>query len=159
MTTAIGTLKTMGDVSVLSVGEGDLTLKFDPKNPADLEHAKKVVVAMLKRGYAIFVQVGKRKGEPLYQRAKAFDPKTCEYLITGVPDDVEDQIGTTAGAHARQGDEAPEQGSDGGSPVGEAESVETPPKRKRGRPKGSGRTTRVPAASTRAVSVARSAGG
>jgi hypothetical protein len=30
---------------------------------------------MLKRGFAILVQVGTRKGEPLYQRAKGFDPR------------------------------------------------------------------------------------
>lgn len=76
-----------GTVGILNVGAGDTKLSFDPKNPVERARAAKIVEDMLRRGYALLVQVGKRKGEPLYQRATAFDPKTCEYIVAGGPDD------------------------------------------------------------------------
>lgn len=76
-------------LTILTVGDGDTTLTFDPKKPAECARAKKVVDDMLKRGFAILVEVGKRDGQPLYQRAHAFDPETAEYIIVGAPDDEE----------------------------------------------------------------------
>jgi len=72
-----------GSVGILNVGAGDTKLSFDPKNPVERERAKKIVLDMLRRGYALLVQVGTKNGEPIYQRAKGFDPKTCEYVIAG----------------------------------------------------------------------------
>lgn len=77
----------MSTVSILNVGHGDTTLSFDPGSPADMEHAKRTVQDMLRRGYAIMVQVGEEDGEPIYRRARSFDPETCEYVIVGVPAD------------------------------------------------------------------------
>lgn len=78
----------MNNVIVLNVGAGDTKLTFDPKKPAERKHAARVITDMLKRGYAILVEVGEDKdGEPLYRRAKAFDAKTCEYIIVGLPED------------------------------------------------------------------------
>jgi hypothetical protein len=111
-----------GMVGILNVGAGDTKLSFDPKKPEERKRAAAVVADMLQRGFAILVEVGKRGGEPLYQRAKAFDPKTCEYLIVGLPD---------------------------------ADTPPEPPSKRRGRPP----KLRLAAASTRAVAVARSAGG
>jgi hypothetical protein len=91
-----------GEVGILNVGAGDTTLSFDPKNPVERERAKKIVVDMLRRGYALLVQVGTKKGEPVYQRAKAFDPKTCEYVIAGGPDEAID-IGTEYKPPAKRG--------------------------------------------------------
>lgn len=130
----------MNEIAILNVGAGDTKLSFDPKDKPGREHAKRVVQDMLKRGYAIMVQVGEQDGEPIYRRAKGFDPKTCEYIIMGTPDEEKAQ-----------------------EPLAQkiAEDVEfseAPPRRKRGRPR-KARETRVPAESTRAVSVARSAGG
>ena len=116
----------IGEIGILNVGAGDTKLSFDPKKPAERERAAKVVEDMLKRGYAILVQVGTRKGKPLYQRAEAFDPKTCEYIIVGAPEDAEIE------------DPAPSK----------------PAPRPRGRPR-----KRLPAETTRATAVARSAGG
>lgn len=79
-----------GTVAILNVGEGDTTLTFDKKNPKERERAAKVVADMLKRGYALLVQVGTRKGEPVYQRIHSFDPKRCEYIIAGAPDETID---------------------------------------------------------------------
>lgn len=79
-----------GVVGILNVGAGDTTLSFDPKNLVERKRAALVVADMLRRGYALLVQVGKKNGEPLYQRARGFDPKTCEYIVAGGPDEVID---------------------------------------------------------------------
>lgn len=125
-----------GEIGILNVGHGDTKLSFDPEKPAERERAAAVVTDMLKRGYAILVQVGERDGKPLYMRAEAFDAATCEYLIVGVPDrdprDTHDKL-------------KPDTGLDAGPSL----------KRGRGRP----RKYRVDAATTRATAVARSAGG
>lgn len=81
----------MSTLSILNVGFGDTKLTFDPKKPEERKRAAAAVTDMLKRGFAILVQVGTRKGKPLYQRAEAFDPKTCEYIIVGAPDDAQDK--------------------------------------------------------------------
>jgi hypothetical protein len=79
-------------LSILNVGEGDTKLSFDPDKPVERERASRIVTDMLKRGYAILIQVGEKDGEPLYQRAKGFDPKTCEYLIAGLSEQEEQEI-------------------------------------------------------------------
>ena len=119
-----------GTLAILNVGTGDTKLSFDPERPAEVERAKSVVEDMLKRGYAILVEVGKRGGDPLYQRAKGFDPKTAEYLIVGAPEDATDTEKT-------------------------ADSKAKPSKNGRRKPK----TRRIPAKDTTAVAVAPSAGG
>lgn len=81
----------IGTLSILNVGAGDTKLSFDKKKPEEVRHARTVIQDMLKRGFAILVQVGTRKGEPLYQRARKFDPKTDEYIIVGIPEDGEEQ--------------------------------------------------------------------
>lgn len=70
-----------GTVQILNVGEGDTKLSFDSSNPAEVERAKIVVQDMLKRGYSLLIQVGEKDNEPIYQRARGFDPETCEYII------------------------------------------------------------------------------
>lgn len=75
-----------GQLGILNVGAGDTKLSFDPTKPAECERAAAVVMDMLKRGYAIMIQVGEREGKPLYMRAESFDPATCEYLIVGLPE-------------------------------------------------------------------------
>ncbi|MCF8532416.1 MAG: hypothetical protein K9G48_05390 [Reyranella sp.] len=118
-----------GEVRILSVGAGDTKLTFDPSKPADRDRAAKVVTDMLKRGYAILVQVGERDGKPLFQRAESFDEKTCEYIIVGAP---------------------PE-----GIPYNVDEQKAPKSKKNVGRHA----KFRVPAGGTRTVAVARTAGG
>ncbi len=74
-----------GTVEILHANMGDVKLSFDPANKVGAEATKAKVTSMLRQGYAILVEVGSRNGEPVYQRAKAFDPDTCEYLIVGEP--------------------------------------------------------------------------
>lgn len=119
-----------GQVGILNVGAGDTKLSFDPKNPKERERAARIVTDMIRRGFTILVQVGTRDGEPLYQRAKAFKPKTCEYIIAG---DVE----------VDDGKASKDQRGQAGS--------------RKGRKHGPYR--KLPAESTRAVSVGRTAGG
>lgn len=76
------------ELAILNVGAGDTKLSFNPKKPAEVKHARKVIQDLLKRGFAILVEVAKDDdGEPLYRRAKGFDPKTDEYLIVGSPEE------------------------------------------------------------------------
>lgn len=79
-----------GSVSILNVGEGDTKLSFDKNNPSERKRAAKIVTDMLKRGYALLVQIGEHNGEPVYQRVKAFDPETCEYIIASAADEAID---------------------------------------------------------------------
>lgn len=118
-----------GELGILNVGAGDTKLTFDPDNPAERERAAATVMDMLKRGYAIMVQVGEKDGKPLYQRAETFDPKTCEYIIAGLPEADQDE----------PEDEAQEETAD-----------RKPQKPRRGR---------IRANSTRGVAVAPIAGG
>lgn len=126
-----------GGIGILNVGAGDTKLTFDKAKPAERARAAKIVQEMLERGYAILVQVGKHKdGDPIFRRAKAFDPETCEYIIAGGPDeaiDVADLISPPAPGTKGDTERAARQS------------------RKR--------EARVPADRTRAVSVSRSAGG
>lgn len=125
-----------GEVGILNVGAGDTKLTFDKSKPEERKRAAAVVADMLKRGFAILIQVGEKDGEPLYQRAKAFDPETCEYIIVGTPEE-EDEHHEKASA-----------------PPAPHKAAIPSVREKRG-----GRRKRVAAESTTAVAVARSAGG
>ncbi len=125
----IGEVAIRGSLAILNVGKGDTKLSFDPEKPAEVERANKVVTDMLRAGYAIMVQVGERDGKPLYMRAEGFDAKTNEYLIVGAPETKHE-------------------------PMDVSDILAGTPRRKR-QPK----TTRVKASETRAVGVARMAGG
>lgn len=120
----------MGTVGILNVGAGDTKLSFDPKNPAEAKRAAGIVEDMVKRGFVILVEVGTDDKGPIYRRAHGFDPETSEYIIAGDPPEQETKI------------------------------VEITPAAPRRAPRrGKASTTRVPAATTNAVAVARTAGG
>lgn len=129
-----------GSVGILNVGAGDTKLTFDPKKPDEVKKSAKIVADMIKRGFVLLIEVGKADdGDPIYRRAKAFDESTCEYIIAGT---VSDDTTTTEQTH----DEKPT-----GAPPRKGKKTE--PKRDRRA------TTRIPAASTSAVAVSRTAGG
>jgi hypothetical protein len=119
----------MTALAVLNVGSGDTKLTFDKSKPEECKRACAAVTDMLKRGFAILVEVGEKDGRPLYQRAEAFDPETAEYIIIGAPDE------EATAAEAKE------------------PAAFTPPTR------GRGKARRFDAAKTPAISVARSAGG
>lgn len=78
-------MSSLGTIGILNVGAGDTKLIFDQKKPEDCARAARTVADMISRGYVILIEAGKdeKSGEPLYRRAKAFDPETCEYIIAG----------------------------------------------------------------------------
>lgn len=120
-----------GQVGILNVGAGDTKLSFDPSNPGEVERAGRIVKDMLRRGFAILIEVGSDdKGRPLYRRASDFDETTAEYIIAGAPEETEE--------------------------LSVEEPASTP---RKAAPRGKTSPRRVPAASTNAVSVARTAGG
>ncbi len=123
-----------GTVEILSVGEGDIKLSFNSSDPADTIRAQRIVTDMLKRGYALLIEVDGR-----FQRVQQFDAEHNEYIIA----DYDPTVSTP--------DEKTEQGEETSSATEEA-------KPRRGRPRGT-TTRRVPAESTRAIGVSRSAGG
>jgi hypothetical protein len=70
----------MGSVGILNIGCGDTKLVFDKDNPADCIRAARIVSDMIRRGYALLVEVD-RDGVKKYQRVKKFDEARCEYII------------------------------------------------------------------------------
>ena len=125
-----------GTVGILNVGAGDIKLSFDPSNPAERIRAARIVKDMLRRGYAILVEVT-RKGKTAYQRAYDFDETKCEYIIADL-DPVEAGKADQAEAENEQFDKA--------SPA---------PKQK----KAVGRPRKLKAESTKAIAVSRTSGG
>jgi hypothetical protein len=119
----------IGEIGILNVGAGDTKLSFDPSKPDEVKRSARIVKDMLMRGYAIFVEVGKNEKGPIYQRATDFDAETSEYLIVGTPPEPENENA-------------------------EPKRTSRPESRKATRGQ-----TRVPAAKTNAVAVARTAGG
>lgn len=128
-----------GDVAVLSVGAGDVRLTFDPANPAERIRAARIVKDMLRRGYALLVEV-EIDGKKAYQRALDFDEEHCEYIVADLdpmaaqPNEERTDAGTN---EVRKVEEAPE-----------------PKPAKKGRPRRGLRAER-----TNAVAVAPTAGG
>lgn len=94
----------MSQIAVLNVGTGDTKLSFDSDDPNDVKRVGEIVRDMIRRGYAVLVEVGEHNGKPTYQRAEDFDPETSEYIITGnatppifeVKDDRNDEPKATA---------------------------------------------------------------
>ena len=72
-----------GEVAILNVGAGDTKLSFDPKNPAEVKRAARIVKDMIRSGYAILIEVDHDEKGPLYRRAHDFDEATAEYIIAG----------------------------------------------------------------------------
>lgn len=118
-----------GTLATLSVGVGDTKLTFDPKKPAEVAKAAKIVKDMLRKGFVLLVEIGKNEKGPIYQRALDFDENTAEYIITGEVHEPEQE-----GTPSRSGSA----------------------KKTRGR---AATRVRLPATNTNAVSVARTAGG
>lgn len=130
----VGEIGLFGNLQILNVADGDTKLSFDPKNPAERARAAKIVKDMLRAGFAVMIEVDVN-GEKLFRRVHDFDEATCEYIIFGGPD---------------------EQGTE--ETAGSAATPEPEPKKpRRGRP--AKPAVHIPASSTRAVGIARSAGG
>lgn len=125
MTEGVGTL------AILNVGAGDTKLTFDITNPDELARSAAIVKDMIRKGFALLIEVGRDEKGPLYRRAYDFDEKTAEYIVAGVASEPE-----------IENEQSPKQ--------------KAPAAPRRG---GKRETHRIPAAKATAVAVARTAGG
>lgn len=135
-------IKQTGTVGILNVGAGDIKISFDPANPAERIRAARIVKDMLRRGYALLVEVDGK-----YQRAKDFDEECCCYIVADF-----DPLAACEHDHqeAFHGTEKIEVKTDSTKAVAAPAAP-----RKRGRTS----LKKLPAESTNAVAVARTAGG
>jgi hypothetical protein len=140
-----------GSIGILNVGAGDTKLIFDKDNPAELIRAARIVKDMLRRGYALLIEVEK-DGAKRYERVRDFREDTCEYIIA-------DFDPTVAEPEKAQTVEQPQTHEQAAPPAAEAgeEGAEKPSTKKPGR--GRPRTRAIHASTTTGVAVARSAGG
>ena len=144
----MGEAHVYGTMGILNVGAGDTKLSFDPNNPAERIRAARIVADMLRRGYALLVEVGPPEDRH-FVRATEFREDTCEYIIA----DFDPTIGEQADREEVEADEPT--AASPATPAGEEAASALPPERKRrGRP-----PKVIEASTTRAVAVARSAGG
>ena len=136
-----------GTVGILNVGAGDTKLSFDPSNPVERIRAARIVRDMLRRGYALLVEV-ERDGVKKFERALDFREDTCEYVIA----DFDPSVAMPAPAPTEDQDHVQEHHE--AAPAGETPAATPAAPRKRGRP-----AKLVPAENSRAVAVAPTAGG
>lgn len=132
-----------GELALLNVGTGDTKISFDPKaSDEEISKASILVKDMIRRGYAVLVEVGKDDKGPLYRRAYDFDIDTTEYIVAGLPDDLvqEPRAEKKSASFKRKPDKL-------GRVAGEG-----PRSRKRA-------TSRIKATGAKAVAVSRTAGG
>ena len=143
-------MKNRGTVGVLNVGAGDTKLSFDKNNPAERIRAARIVKDMLRRGYALLVEV-EVDGVKKFTRATDFDEATCEYIIADFDPIVaaEHDATETEGAPSGQQDETEASHSS----ATEARAAKKPKQDRRVIKK------RVAADGTKSVAVARTAGG
>lgn len=137
---------TPGAVSVLNVGAGDTKLSFDPSNQAECIRAARIVKDMLRRGYALLIQV-----DGTMVRALDFREDVFEYVIADF-----DPV-TAAEADAKELNDGHQQGGPGASAPAAGEAAG--PKPGRSGPRGPYKKRGVPASGVGAVAVAPSAGG
>lgn len=138
---------TTGTVGILNVGAGDTKLSFDPNNPTERIRAARIVRDMLRRGYALLVEV-ERDGVKKFERAIDFDEAVCEYVIADF-----DPMVARAADQDEDHDHEPARVES--NPAPRTDAPAEAPRRGRGRPT----KTTVKAESTRAVAVARISGG
>jgi len=139
-----------GEIGILNVGAGDTKLTFDKSNPAECIRSARIVTDMLKRGYALLVEV-ERNGVKAYERVREFREDTCEYIIADFDPVVADQV-----------DRATSQAETATPEIHDEQAAATPTENRaqaklRGRP--ASKTRAVHASQTTGVAVARSAGG
>ena len=136
-------MKNKGGVGILNVGAGDTKLSFDKNNPAERIRAARVVKDMLRRGYALLVEV-EVDGVKKFTRAIDFDEDVCEYIIA----DFDPVVAATHDATEA-----------GNGEQDEVEAGDPSPVAARAKPVRRVIKKRIPADSARSVAVARTAGG
>ena len=97
-----------GSVGVLNVGAGDTKFIFDSSDPAECIRAARIVTDMLRRGYALLIEVpGKKGAKPTYQRVHAFREDTASYIIADLdPVQAAEADKVESNAQGQSGEEA-----------------------------------------------------
>ena len=134
----------MVSLSILSVYEGDVKLTFDTANPVESIRARRIVKDMIRRGYALLIEV-----EGKFQRALDFDETKGEYIIADFnpnPEPGDEPLIRAKNFNLREGETDVSE-----EPSEKEEQSQTT--KKRGRKRG------IQLESTNAVAIARSAGG
>lgn len=146
----------MGQIGILNVGAGDTKLTFDKSNPAECIRSARIVTDMLRRGYALLIEVTDRKGVKSYQRVTEFLPDTCEYIIA----DLDPIIAATEDAKTNERDNNPGDEPAAAAPdgAGAGETRLATPHIAGGRNRGP-QPRAIHASTTSGVAVSRSAGG
>lgn len=128
-----------GTIAVLNVGTGDTKLSFDKNNPAERIRAARIVTDMIRRGYALLVDIGGGK----FQRVQRFDEECCEYIIA----DFDPVTAAEADKEEQENEQAPSEGQ------------AAPAQRKPAKRGGGGGKLSLKAEQTSAVAIPRRAGG
>jgi hypothetical protein len=140
-----------GVLEILNVQGGDVKITFEQGNEIEAIRARRIVQDMLRRGYALVVEV-KRGGKKAYERVKRFDPKRGEYIIADLDDKPAAVVSDVKPAAAELVASSP-------SPAAQVEHQAEPPDlglKPRGRPL---REQRLPMEKTRAMAIGPTAGG
>lgn len=135
----------MGQIGILNVGAGDTKLTFDKNNPAECIRSARIIKDMLRRGYALLIEVADNKGNKSYTRVHEFREDTCEYIIADGPENTYNERNTEPAA-------TPEHGT------GDGETGEEIPKPKAPGKRGP-KSRAIHASTTTGIAVSRSAGG
>jgi hypothetical protein len=140
---------------------GDVKITFDRQNVGETIRAKRIVQDMLRRGFALVVEV-ERNGERAYERVKEFDADRGEYVIADfdslaaakadaeqeIPDAVVDELSRPDALPRLAGATEDNKLCHCGKPNGH-----------RGACPGQRRTRRLAMETTKATGIGRSAGG
>lgn len=133
------------EIGLLNVGAGDVKISFDKSNVAEYIRAKRIVKDLIRRGYALLIEVDGK-----YQRALSFDDNTDCYIIA--------DFDPIQAAEADTQEHAETEEVEAAAPAPSAAPKPEVGIKKTGG--GRGKATRsVPASGTRGVAVPRSAGG
>lgn len=135
----------MSEIGILNVGAGDTKITFDKNNPAECIRAGRIVQDMLRRGYALLVEVPDGKGGKAFTRVHEFKVDTFEYVIA--------DLDPVAAAEADLKEA-------GNGQAGEAKTDDTKNSAKgNGKKRGRHSMRSVAATGARGIAVARTAGG
>lgn len=74
-----------GTLEILNVGRGDVKISYDSNDAAEAIRAKRIINDMLRRGYALLVEVDGK-----HSRVKEFDEKAGEYVIADFDPEAEE---------------------------------------------------------------------
>lgn len=69
-----------GILEILNVQAGDIKITFDEDDVVETIRAKRIIADMLRRGYALVVEV-ERDGKKAFERVQGFDAEKGEYII------------------------------------------------------------------------------